>query len=332
MAGTASSNQGAREVYGGVSLFTPNGDSAMDETTDSVKVSVVASSAAGATQYAEDTASLQGDFVNMAGVVRKDVAATLVDTDGDRTQMQVDATGLLRVNASGAAVPVTDNGGSLTVDGTVTVTDGSGSLTVDGTVTVQDGGGSISVDDNAGSLTVDNPVLSVVGGGTEATAQRVTIATDSTGVLSVDDNGGSLTVDGTVAATQSGGWTVTVQDGGNVISVDDGAGSLTVDGTVAVSGLAGSTTGSAPTAVTVNASSGTVIASNANRKGLVLTNTSTGGQSISLHLANGTAVLNSGITLWPGDSFTMTPWTFTTAQINGIASAASGAMGIQEMT
>jgi hypothetical protein len=47
-----------------------------------------------------------------------------------------------------------------------------------------------------------------VGSGTEATAQRVTIATDSTGVLSVDDNGGSLTVDGTVAATQSGTWNV----------------------------------------------------------------------------------------------------------------------------
>lgn len=37
----------------------------------------------------------------------------------------------------------------------------------------------------------------VFGAGTEALAQRVTIATDSTGVLSVDDNGGSLTVDGT---------------------------------------------------------------------------------------------------------------------------------------
>lgn len=41
-----------------------------------------------------------------------------------------------------------------------------------------------------------NPI--VIGGGTEATAQRVTIATDSTGVLSVDDNGASLTVDAPV--------------------------------------------------------------------------------------------------------------------------------------
>jgi len=39
-----------------------------------------------------------------------------------------------------------------------------------------------------------------IGGGTEATALRVTIASDSTGVVTVDDGGGALTVDGTVTA------------------------------------------------------------------------------------------------------------------------------------
>ena len=39
-----------------------------------------------------------------------------------------------------------------------------------------------------------------VGGGAEATALRVTIASDSTGVVTVDDGGGALTVDGTVTA------------------------------------------------------------------------------------------------------------------------------------
>jgi len=63
----------------------------------------------------------------------------------------------------------------------------------------------IPVSDNSGSLTVDNPQLSVVGTGTEAAALRVTIASDSTGVLSVDDNGGSLTVDGTVTANLAAG-------------------------------------------------------------------------------------------------------------------------------
>ena len=40
-----------------------------------------------------------------------------------------------------------------------------------------------------------------IGGGTEATALRVTIASDSTGVVSVDDGGGTLTVDGTVSVS-----------------------------------------------------------------------------------------------------------------------------------
>lgn len=158
---------------------------------------------------------------------------------------------------------------------TVTVTDGSGSLTVDGTVaatqsgtwTVQPGNTAnttawkvdassvaVPVTDNSGSLTIDNAALSVTGGGVEASALRVTLATDSTGVLSVDDNGSSLTVDGTVAATQSGTWNIatvttvtgvtnvvhvddnasslSIDDGGNVISVDDGSGSLTVDAPV----------------------------------------------------------------------------------------------------
>ena len=47
---------------------------------------------------------------------------------------------------------------------------------------------------NVDIVTVPAP-LSTTGGGTEAAALRVTIATDSTGVLSVDDNGGSITVD-----------------------------------------------------------------------------------------------------------------------------------------
>lgn len=53
----------------------------------------------------------------------------------------------------------------------------------------------IPVADAGGSLTVDNAALSVTGGGVEATALRVTLASDSTGVVSVDDNGASLTVD-----------------------------------------------------------------------------------------------------------------------------------------
>lgn len=59
--------------------------------------------------------------------------------------------------------------------------------------------------------TADANTAIAAGGGVEASALRVTVASDSTGVLSVDDNGSTL-------------------------SVDDGGSSLTVDGTVAVSG------------------------------------------------------------------------------------------------
>lgn len=140
----------------------------------------------GGTQYDEDTVSAAADKITMAGVVRKDTAATLVGTDGDRTQLQVDAIGRLYVNASGVAVPITDNAGSLTVDGSVSIT---GAIPA-GTNNI----GDVDV------LTVPAP-LSTSGGGTEATALRVTLANDSTGLVSVDDNGGSLTVDGTVAVS-----------------------------------------------------------------------------------------------------------------------------------
>lgn len=147
----------------------------------------------------------------------------------------------LRIDTTGTtAQPITDNNGSITVDGyvgilgTVNISDGNGSITVDnpalsvfgggaevtalrvtiandstGLVSIDDNGGSLTVDgtvtiaDGGGSITVDNPALSVVGGGLEATALRITIANDSTGLVSVDDNGGSLTVDGTVSVVQS---------------------------------------------------------------------------------------------------------------------------------
>lgn len=71
----------------------------------------------------------------------------------------------------------------------------------DGATAMLSNSNPVPVGDAGGSLTVDNTVLSVVGNGTAATAQRVTIASDSTGVIGVGDNGGSLTVDGTVAVS-----------------------------------------------------------------------------------------------------------------------------------
>lgn len=81
----------------------------------------------------------------------------------------------------------------------------------------------VGINDSGNSITVDNATISVVGSGTEATAQRVTIATDSTGVLSVDDNGGALTVDngGTFAVQVDGSALTSLQLLDDTVFTDD---------------------------------------------------------------------------------------------------------------
>lgn len=193
-----------------VTIETPLADSAMDEVNDAVRVNVVAGGGAGGTSMVDDAAftpavtniTPMGAFADEvapdsvdegdAGIVRMSLNrvlyAQLRDAAGNERGLNIDAAGSIAVTDGGGALSVDDNGVTLSVD------DGGGTITVD------DGGVTLSVDDGGGTLTVDNLVLSIVGAGAEATAQRVTIANDSTGLLSVDDNGGSLTVDGGVTA------------------------------------------------------------------------------------------------------------------------------------
>jgi hypothetical protein len=196
----------------------------------------------GGTQYTEDAAAAADPVGTAQILVRADTPATVTSTDGDNVAQRgtnygaayvqvVSSTGSF-VDTFGGGTQYTEADTDASITGTAmmmegaanalvpaqgTVADGllvnlgaNNDVTVTGTVTVQDGGNVISIDDAGASLTVDNTTLSVVGGGVEATALRVTIASDSTGVVSVDDNG-------------------------STISIDDGGGSITVDGTVAVS-------------------------------------------------------------------------------------------------
>lgn len=59
-----------------------------------------------------------------------------------------------------------------------------------------------------------------IGGGVEATALRVTIASDSTGVVSIDDNGGSITVDGSVSVSGSVAVTGTFWQATQPVSIE----------------------------------------------------------------------------------------------------------------
>lgn len=263
MASPNPSRQGAREVYGSVGLETPNGDSAMDETNDAVRVNVVAGagsggtaatddsaftvgsgsgtpimgyaaadnvdagdvgvvrmtvgralfvnlrdssgtelSVGGGTQYNEDDAHNSGDKVTMAGAVRKDTAASLAGTDGDITIPIVDSSGRLWVNASGAAVPVTDNAGSLTVDGTVSITANS----------------SVNVNQLAGTTTDTNSGVKSAG------TLRVVVATDQpqlTNALKVDGSAVTQPVSGTVSITANSSVNVN-QLAGTGVAVNSG--------------------------------------------------------------------------------------------------------------
>jgi hypothetical protein len=186
-----------------------------------------------------------------AGTASSDVLT--VQGIASMTALKVDGSAVTQPVSIAASVAVTDNNSTLSID------DGAGSITVDGTVAVSgsvavtDNGGNLSIDDGGNSITVDSaqlPAALAANGGLkiEGVAGGV--------VVPVADGGGSLTVDGTV----------TVQDGGGSVSIDDNGGSLTVDGTVAVSGTV---------AVTDNSGSLTVDGS------VSLTPTTSGGHSIS---------------------------------------------------
>lgn len=127
--------------------------------------------------------------------------------------------------------------------------------------------------------------------------------------------------------------TVTVQGPSGVAGTPSG-GILTVQGVAGGKSLninsKTALTPSSPTAVTVAATSGSAVASNANRTGLVLVNTSI--NTISLNIVGGAAVLNSGITLYPGGTWCMDEYTFTTSAIFAIASAAGSNLSIQELS
>jgi hypothetical protein len=239
-----------------------------------------------------------------------------------RVTVASDSTGVLSVDDNGSTLSVDDGAGSLTVDnavisvvgggteaaaqrvtiasdstGVLSVDDNGGSLTVDGTVelgaTSLAALESVTVVDGGSSLTVDNAALSVTGGGVEASAIRVTVASDSTGVLSVDDNGSSLTVDGTVTATQGVASTATLAN------------------------------------VSSSATSVTLAASNGSRKALTIHNDS----SAVLYVKFGTTASTSSFTvkMAAGDYYEV-PAPVYTGRIDGIWASADGAARTTEMT
>ena len=86
-------------------------------------------------------------------------------------------------------------------------------------------------------------------------------------------------------------------------------------------------TPSSPTTTSVGVASAQAVAAAATRMGLELRNLSTARISLGFGSA---AVLDSGITLYPGDAFYMDEYSLDRGAVNAIASAAASSLAIQE--
>lgn len=137
-----------------------------------------------------------------------------------------------------SAVPISDNGGSITVDGTVAATQ-SGTwniANISGTISLPTGAatettlsalnGKVTAC-NTGAVTISSSLpagTNNIGDVDVLTLPNVTLASQAnpfTTAIPISDNAGSITVDGTVAATQSGTWNITNISG--TVSLPTGA-------------------------------------------------------------------------------------------------------------
>lgn len=144
-----------------------------------------------------------------------------------------------------------------------------------------------------------------------------------------------------VPVSQSGAWST-----GRTWVLDGATDDVAIIGSVAVTGpltdaqlratpvpVSGTVstktdlTPSAPVAASVGVASAQALAANAARKGVCCVNTSDARISLGFGAA---AVLDSGVTLYPGDSFHMEEYDFDVGAINAIASAAASNLAIQE--
>ena len=196
--------------------------------------------------HTDSSGDLQVDILSGAGGTQYTEGDTDASITGTAAMMEGAANTLLPVQgtvADGLLVNLGANN-DVTVTGTVAVsatdldirnlTQASDSVAIgDGTDTVDilsDGADNLA---NTANQLVTAALLYAYdgttwdrvtnGGGVEATALRVTIASDSTGVLSVDDNGSSLTVDnaGTFATQVDGDALTALQLIDDTVYTDD---------------------------------------------------------------------------------------------------------------
>ncbi len=184
--------------------------------------------------------------VSSIGALRVDVVQSTGTPSGSLTGLLV---GGLNV-ANSNPIPISDAGGSLTVDGTVTATQGTAAaIWSPWPVIIVSGSDPVGTQTHPTWVTGSVSIINQAGAGSNVTA----LSGSLTGLLvggatlsnanpvPISDAGGSLTVDGTVVVTSTvinSGSVAGVLIGGqpasnaNPIPVSDAGGSITIDGSV----------------------------------------------------------------------------------------------------
>ena len=322
--------------------------------------------ATGTLLMVDDGTNVQSALGTTAGVLKVDLSATTanataVKVDGSAVTQPVSGTVTVNplTNSSVVKAQLQDNAGTaitlgqkaMTASVPVVLASDQTSIPVAATLSAETTKVIGTVNQGTSPWVTSNATTSVVGNGAAATAQRVTIANDSTGILAQVTLVPTVTTVSTVTSlTQMNGQAISMGTGVRAagtqrvtIATDDvvpssQSGTWTVqpgntpNTTPWLVSTKDARTASAPSTVSVGVASSLAVASNASRKGLILRNTSTSGQTVSLAFSNGSAVANSGSVLYPQDVFQMSEYDFTTGQVNAISSASSGALSIQEFT
>lgn len=150
--------------------------------------------------------------------------------------------------------------------------------------------------------------------GTSGTAEARRLLTNANNELLVSAASGSVVM--TTGTINAG--TIDLLKAGTITSI--------LGGTIATKTPL---TASSPTVGTVGTTSAALVATNANRKGLILVNLSASTVSLGIDAA---AVLSSGITLTPGGVFQMDEYCFAVGTVLAIASAGTSLVSVQEFS
>jgi len=208
-------------------------------------------------------------------------------------------------------IPVTLDGGSVTISNITVPT----SVTVNNTngspVPISDAGGLISIDDGGGSITVDGPLTD--------TQLRATAVPVTGGLTDTQLRATAVPVSGPLTDTQLRATALSVTGGLTDTQLRATAVPVTAN-----------TPARTPTTTSISgaATSGLVLASNANRKGLSISNVST--SKLYLSFSTPATVANSFVEMQPGAFLLFDQQLIVANAIYGIWTNANGSAQVTE--